>query len=171
MADDLTGITNPLHLRVLAHGVHGGDGDPDPDPKPDPDPDPDPDPKPDADPDPDDPELGPKGEKALAEFKRRARDAEKEERLVKAEVKAAAAGKFANADLAVKVLDLDDFEVDDDGNVDQKKISSAIDDFIKENPEFAGKRRASGDGGGGPRGKPPAGASMNDLIRRAAGRS
>lgn len=87
------------------------------------------------------------------------------ERLVKAEVKAAAAGKFTNPDLAVKVLDLDDFEVGDDGTVDTKAISSAIDEFLEQNPELGGKPgRPSGDGGGGPRGTPAA-PSPDDWLR------
>lgn len=90
------------------------------------------------------------------------------ERLIKAEVKAAAAGKFANPALATKVLDLDEFEVDDDGEVDAKSIEAAIDAFLKDNPELAGKGRPAGDAGGGPRGG-DAPATGDDWLRKMAG--
>lgn len=58
-------------------------------------------------------------------------------RIIRSEVKAAAAGKLANPALAVKLLDLDDFEVDEDGNVDEEDIAEAIEDLLKENPYLA----------------------------------
>lgn len=58
-------------------------------------------------------------------------------RIIRSEVKAAAAGKLANPALAVRLLDLDDFEVDDDGNVDEDEIAEAIEDLLKENPYLA----------------------------------
>lgn len=92
------------------------------------------------------------------------------ERLVRAEVKSAAVGKLAKPDLALKLLDLDDFAPDDDGNVDEKAITSAIDDLVKEYPELAaGAKPKPGSGGGGARPGAPAGADMNSLIRRSAG--
>src|SRR5690625_6678195 len=45
-------------------------------------------------------------------------------RIVRSEVKAAAAGKLADPSDAYKFLDLDQFEVDDDGNVDEDEIRS-----------------------------------------------
>jgi hypothetical protein len=94
------------------------------------------------------------------------------ERLVKAEVKAAAAGKLANPALAVKLLDLSDFEVDDDGNVSEKAIAKAIGELLEENPYLAagdGKPRGSGDGGA--RQTVSTGEDMNQQIRRLAGRA
>jgi hypothetical protein len=59
------------------------------------------------------------------------------ERIVRAEVRAAAAGKLADPADAYKFLDLSQFEVDDDGNVDADEVSDAIDDLIKSKPYLA----------------------------------
>lgn len=59
------------------------------------------------------------------------------ERLVKAEVKAAAAGKLADPADAHRFLDLSQFEVDDDGNVDADEVSDAIEDLLKSKPYLA----------------------------------
>ncbi|PSK47969.1 hypothetical protein B0E38_06446 [Streptomyces sp. 111WW2] len=59
------------------------------------------------------------------------------ERLVKAEVKAAAAGKLADPADAHRFLDLAQFEVDDDGNVDADEVSDAIEDLLKSKPYLA----------------------------------
>lgn len=59
------------------------------------------------------------------------------ERLVKAEVKAAAAGKLADPADAHRFLDLSAFEVDDDGNVDPEEVADAIDDLLKSKPYLA----------------------------------
>ncbi|MFJ9662823.1 hypothetical protein ACIRPR_33350 [Streptomyces griseoflavus] len=59
------------------------------------------------------------------------------ERLVKAEVKAAAAGKLADPADAHRFLDLTQFEVDDDGNVDAEEVADAIDDLLKSKPYLA----------------------------------
>ncbi|MFJ4617417.1 hypothetical protein [Streptomyces sp. NPDC088812] len=59
------------------------------------------------------------------------------ERLVKAEVRAAAAGKLADPADAHRFLDLSQFEVDADGNVDADEVSDAIDDLLKSKPYLA----------------------------------
>lgn len=59
------------------------------------------------------------------------------ERLVKAEVKAAAAGKLADPADAHRFLDLSQFEVDDYGNVDAEEVADAIDDLLKTKPYLA----------------------------------
>lgn len=59
------------------------------------------------------------------------------ERIVRAEVKAAAAGKLADPGDAYRFLDLSQFEVDDDGNVDADEVAEAIDDLIKSKPYLA----------------------------------
>ncbi|MFH8805485.1 hypothetical protein ACH4F6_39090 [Streptomyces sp. NPDC017936] len=59
------------------------------------------------------------------------------ERLVKAEVRAAAAGKLADPADAHRFLDLSQFEVDADGNVDADEVAEAIDDLIKSKPYLA----------------------------------
>jgi hypothetical protein len=87
-------------------------------------------------------------------------------RVIKSEIKAAAAGRLANPAVAVRLLDPDDF-TDDDGEVDDKKLKAAIDQLLKDEPYLAGKGRANGDAGGGPRGK-DAGPTMDDWLRGQA---
>src|SRR3546814_16404189 len=58
-------------------------------------------------------------------------------RIIRAEVKAAAASRLADPADAYKFLDLDQFEVDDDGNVDSEEIADAIEDLIKSKPYLA----------------------------------
>ncbi|MFF0426902.1 hypothetical protein ACFYUJ_21120 [Streptomyces sp. NPDC004520] len=72
-------------------------------------------------------------------------------RILRAEVKAAAAGKLSDPADAFKFLDLKQFEVDDDGNVDSDEIADAIDDLIKNKPYLAAApaRRFQGTGDGG----------------------
>lgn len=92
-------------------------------------------------------------EKALAKAKEEARgEALKEAnvRVLKAEVRALAAGKMDPA-LAIKLLDLDQFEVDDDGEVDEKAISKAIDVLLKSHPGLANGKRTNGSADGGAR--------------------
>lgn len=76
-------------------------------------------------------------------------------KIVRAEVKAAAAGKFADPADAIAFLDLDSFEVDDDGEVDQDALNEALDDLLKKKPHLAaqGGRRFAGGGDGGHRGE------------------
>lgn len=139
----------------------------------------------------DDTPLGPAGEKALQEWKDRARAAEKDAkraadletelaklkaasmsdtekavaaakaegrtealstvngRLVRAEVKASAAGKLADPEDAVSMLDLDQFKVGDDGNVDTKLIVKAIDELVKAKPYLASGAKPGALPGGG----------------------
>lgn len=92
---------------------------------------------------------------------------EANKRVLRAEVRAAAAGKM-NPGLAVKLLDLDDFDVDDNGEVDGKAIAKAIDQLIKDTPGLATNgdgKNTRGSADGGARGGGGGGQSMNDLIR------
>lgn len=76
------------------------------------------------------------------------------ERIVKSEVKAAAAGKLADPADAYKFLDLSEFEVDEDGNVDEAEIADAIADLIERKPYLAaqgGARKNHGSADGGAR--------------------
>lgn len=92
-------------------------------------------------------------------------------RLVTAEVRVAAAGKLADPADAVRFLDLEEFKVDDDGEVDAKAVGKAIDQLIKEKPYLAaGASRVQGSADGGARGNGSQGVDMNTLLRRAAGR-
>lgn len=111
-------------------------------------------------------------EKAVATAKAEGRKealAEVTSRLVRAEVKAAAAGKVADPDDVAALLgDLNAY-VKDDGEVDSKSLASAIDALVKAKPYLAaaGAKPAPLPGGGA---KPTTGFSVNDEIRRMAGR-
>lgn len=74
-------------------------------------------------------------------------------RILRSEIKAAAKGVLADPADAYKFLDLEQFEVDDDGNVDEDEIADAIDDLIKKKPYLAaqGGRRFKGGADGGTR--------------------
>jgi hypothetical protein len=58
-------------------------------------------------------------------------------RIVRSEVKAAAAGKLADPADAVRLLDLTQFEVDQDGEIDEDAVAEAIDDLVKKKPYLA----------------------------------
>lgn len=111
-------------------------------------------------------------EKAIAQARAEAKTEvlkDANQRVLRSEIKAAAGGKLADPADAVGLLgDLDRF-VGDDGEVDSKAISSAIDELIKSKPYLAanGSRPAPLPGGGA---TPPNGISIDDDIRRRAGR-
>lgn len=94
------------------------------------------------------------------------------ERILRAEVRAAATGKLADPADALKFLDLTQFEVGDDGDVDADEIADAIDDLIKNKPYLGaaaqgGKRfKGSGDGGAKPV-KPSRPQSLSEAVTRA----
>lgn len=92
-------------------------------------------------------------------------------RLVRAEVRAAAAGRLANPDLAPRLLNLDEFEVGDDGEVDTAAITKALDALVEAEPYLAvSAKRPAGTADGGAR-NPSAATSttdMNALLRAAA---
>lgn len=73
------------------------------------------------------------------------------DRILKSEVKAQAKGVLADPQDAYKFLDLESFEVDDDGNVDEDAIAKALTDLVAAKPYLAaqgGKRfQGSADGG------------------------
>lgn len=110
-------------------------------------------------------------DKAIAEAKAEARREVLEEangRLLRAEVKAAATGKFANPELAVKLLDLSEFKVADDGTVDTKAITAAIDKLLESDP-YLKASTITGSADGGRQGDPaPSKLDMNTLLRAAA---
>lgn len=55
-------------------------------------------------------------------------------RIVRSEVKLAAKGKLADPDDAFRFLDLDTFDVDENGDVDADEISEAVDELLKNKP-------------------------------------
>ena len=60
-----------------------------------------------------------------------------DERIIRSEIKSAAAGKLQNPALAIRLLDISDFEVDEDGNVDEDEIAEAIDELLEREPYLA----------------------------------
>ena len=59
------------------------------------------------------------------------------DRILRSEVKAAAKGVLADPADAYKFLDLTEFEVDDDGNVDEEAIAEALANLVKTKPYLA----------------------------------
>ncbi|MCF0087158.1 MULTISPECIES: hypothetical protein [unclassified Streptomyces] len=84
--------------------------------------------------------------------------ADTDARLIRAEVKAAAAGKLADPADAPKFIDLTKIKVGEDGDPDAKQIKKAIEDLLKEKPYLAanGQGGGWGDVGGGQHATPPA---------------
>lgn len=79
------------------------------------------------------------------------------ERILRSEVRAAAVGKLADPADAYKFLDLDKFDISDDGDVDEEEIADAIEDLIKTKPYLAAATatRWQGTADGGARNGPP----------------
>lgn len=75
------------------------------------------------------------------------------QRIVRSEVKAAAAGKLADPADAYRFLDLDQFEVDENGDVDSDEIEEAISSLLTNKPYLAAAtaKRFQGSGDGGAR--------------------
>lgn len=88
-------------------------------------------------------------------------------RILRSEIKAVAAGMLSNPELAPRLLDLDEFEVDAEGNVPVDDIKSALEDVLKQNPGLGIEKRKAKSGpdfkGGGKPDKP----DMNELLRVA----
>jgi len=59
------------------------------------------------------------------------------DRILKAEIRAAAAGKLADPADALHYLDLSTFDVKDDGETDSAAIAKAVEDLIKNKPYLA----------------------------------
>jgi hypothetical protein len=77
------------------------------------------------------------------------------ERLIRAEVRAAAAGKLADPADAVRLLDVSGLAVGDDGTVDAKALAERISQLVKDKPYLAAKT-FQGTGDGGAAGREPA---------------
>lgn len=95
----------------------------------------------------------------------RAATARANTRVLRSEIKAAAGGRLATPDDALRFIDLGQFEADANGDFDQDEIREAIDDLLERSPYLAAQgQRRHGDGGNGPRGaKPPKQYSREDL--------
>lgn len=94
-------------------------------------------------------------EKAIEQARKEARSetmATVNRRLVAAEVRAVAGGRLNDPEDAVRFLDLEQFEVGDDGEVDRTTIVSAVDGLLKNKPYLAvGATRPAGDADQGTR--------------------
>ena len=116
----------------------------------------------------DDAELAgkPDAERAIAE---RIREATSEatskanQRLIAAEVRAAAAGKVKNPALALKLIDTSGIDVDDDGEVDSDALNAAIAGLLTEYPELAADGARFGGGADqGAKGKAAKAAQLSE---------
>lgn len=82
----------------------------------------------------------PAEEQALEAARREAEaaaTAKANERIVRAELKAAAAGKVKRPDLLVKVTDVASIDVDENGDPDVDALNDAIERFLEDYPELA----------------------------------
>lgn len=118
-------------------------------------------------------ELEKERDRAAKEAEQRTRDELEptwKKRLLRSEVRAVAAGKLADPNDAISLLDLDKFELDEDGNVDEDKVAKAITKLLEDKPYLAanGARRKV-DFDAGSRTSAPGGEDVNARIRRAAG--
>lgn len=103
---------------------------------------------------------------------RKAALSEVTDRLISAEIRTAATGKLADptdAEPMLRAAGLNDALVDKDGNADPKAIAAALERLLKMKPHLAVAAPGRPLPGGAK--KPPAGVSINDSIRQAAGRS
>jgi hypothetical protein len=75
-------------------------------------------------------------EKARQEARAEATEAANK-RLIAAEVKAAAAGKLANPELAQKLIDVAGITVDANGNVDAEAVADAVTELLTQYPSLA----------------------------------
>ncbi|MEV6450925.1 hypothetical protein AB0M75_06420 [Streptomyces anulatus] len=93
-------------------------------------------------------------------------------RIVRSEVKAAAKGVLADPGDAYKFLDLEQFEVDDDGNIDSDEIAEAIETLVKEKPYLAAaparRFQGTGDGGAARKASRPKQLTESDLKKMTA---
>ena len=84
--------------------------------------------------------AGKEAEYAAEQEKRKVEDAalaKANERILKAEIRAVAAGKLADPADALRYLNLSDFTVGDDGEVDTASLAAAIGDLVKSKPYLA----------------------------------
>ncbi|MGH9003431.1 MAG: hypothetical protein ACRDYV_09905, partial [Acidimicrobiia bacterium] len=92
-------------------------------------------------------------------------------RIVRSEVRALATGRLSDPSDALRFLDLDSFEVAEDGAVDEEEITDAIGDLLTKKPYLAAAQRTkrfegSGDGGAKPP-KPAMSRSLGEAVSKA----
>jgi hypothetical protein len=87
-------------------------------------------------------------------------------RILRSEIKAAAAGKFADVSDALLNLDLNAFEVDENGDVDADEIAEQIQELLTRKPHLAAKAKrfqGTGDGGAARKASGPSQLTSDDL--------
>lgn len=88
-------------------------------------------------------------------------------RILRSEIKAAAAGKLADPSDAFAYLDVSSFEVDETGDVDADEISEAIEDLLTRKPYLAATTRprfqGTADGGAARKASGPTQLTREDL--------
>jgi hypothetical protein len=87
---------------------------------------------------------GREAEHAAEQEKQRAKDdalAAANKRILSAELRGAAKGKLADPSDAALYINLDEFEVSDDGDVDSDSLREAIDDLLARKPHLAADTR------------------------------
>ncbi|XKK40320.1 DNA polymerase V family protein [Nocardiopsis sp. ARC36] len=90
-------------------------------------------------------------------------------RILRSEVRAVATGKLADPKDALTFIDLDSFEVDENGDVDTEEIADAIDTLLTSKPYLAAataKRfQGTGDGGAARKAAQPKQLTRDDVKR------
>lgn len=93
-------------------------------------------------------------------------------RILRSEIKAAAAGKLADPADAIAFLDLTKFDVSENGEVDSDEISDAIEDLLTRKPHLAAKAaprfQGTGDGGAARKASGPSQLTQEDLNGMSA---
>lgn len=107
--------------------------------------------------------------KAQAEKEANARVAE---RIVRTEMKAAAKGRIADPNDALLFIDLKQFDVADDGSVNETDLNDAIEELLKQKPYLAAQSRRFQDSadGGSRNDSAKREPTLNDLFRSVAGK-
>lgn len=90
-------------------------------------------------------------------------------RIISAEIRAQAADLFADKEDAIRFLDLSDYDVNEDGEVDGKSIERDLKDLLRRKPHLAKKGREPGFEPGA-RKTPEGRTDMSARIRQMAGR-
>lgn len=90
-------------------------------------------------------------------------------RILRSEIKAAATGKLENPAVALKLIDLDQFEVDENGDIDAEEISDAINTLIENEPYLAAatapRFQGTGDGGAARKASGPSQITRDAMAR------
>lgn len=107
-------------------------------------------------------------EQALDQARREAREealSKANQRIVRSEVKSAAAGKFRDPTDALAFIDLEQFEVDENGDVDPEEVAEAIEDLLQRKPHLAAQGGSTSFDSGRGKPRPKKKLTRDDLKR------